>query len=170
MAQPWQRLETENEEQWASFQKFRDGPKPRKMHRPGDPPMASVSQWARDHAWFERVRAYDIWLDDLFMEEQKDIVKLTAKEITAQHMSILADTRAVIALEMSKMVADSYSSPGSGLLKPSDLTKMIDLCIKHDRLLQGEATEVIENRMDLSTMPIEDVKKIRDMLEKAKGK
>jgi hypothetical protein len=162
----WFRQPGETEEAWGAFQSFRDQKSPRKMVRPGGPPTADVSRWAKDHCWFERAAEYDKHCDGVRLKEREALLAQDEREVVADHRRILADGREFIEREMSKLLTMSRGSDLPGTVKPGELVKLIDTVIKFDRLLRDQSTESVRHEVDLSALSPEDLKKLLDLRKK----
>jgi len=167
--QPWERQPYDTEESWPEFVAYRDSPRPRKAYtyRPGRRNPVQVAQWIEKHFWRERVAEYDRHLDGIMLAEREALLTQSAKEIAAQHMSILQDARQVLEQEFAKLLATVRSS-NLEVIKPRDLRALLESTVKLDRLIRGEATERVEETQDLSHLSEEELIQLENLLTNGK--
>lgn len=167
--QPWERQPYDTEESWPEFVAYRDSPRPRKAYsyRPGKRNPIQVAQWIERHFWRERVAEYDRHLDAIELAEREALLAQSAREIAAQHMSLLHDARNVLSAELSKLLATVRAS-NLEVMKPRDLRALLETTVKLDRLVRGEVTERVEESTDLSHLSDEDLAKLESLLTKGK--
>lgn len=168
---PWERQPYDSDESWSVFVEYRDQNPPRRglqvfvKGRAVSP--IKVATWMREHYWAERVAEYDRHLDGIRLREREAFLRQSAKEITAEHMRILAISRDVAYREIAKLQATVAESAGE-VLRPRDLFALIESATKLDRLIRGESTENIqENGPDLSHLSEEELSALGSMLEKS---
>lgn len=167
---PWERQPYDTDESWSVFVEYRDQVPPRRglqifvKGRAVSP--IRVATWMREHYWTERVAEYDRHLDDIRRREREAILRQSTKDITAEHMRILATARDIAHREISKLQATVVESAGE-VLRPRDLFALIESATKLDRLIRGESTEnVQESGPDLSGLSEEELAALGSMLEK----
>lgn len=171
----WERLPCDNSEQWIAFQRYRDMRPPRKLQNVhftiSGVPHAHIVRWYRENNWEARVEAYDRMLDAINVEEQKKILAEGARAIAAEHMAILASARAVVAIEIERILARTRESNGPNVvLRPAELIKLADLTIRMDRLVRDQTTENVGEGADLSSLSDDELAEYQRLLEKARAK
>lgn len=166
----WERQDYDTEESWACFQVYRDQRPPRRLAlTPGgvfvDP--AKLRTWYKDHAWGARVEAYDRWVDEVLLEEREALLRQSAQAITIEHMTALGDARELASRELSKYLEASRATDAFGLLKPRELTALLETVIKYDRLIREQSTERTETKFDLSGLDVSELRELEALTKKA---
>jgi hypothetical protein len=163
---PWERQPAEDDEQWRCFQNFRDQVPPRRMAHAGVKRAADLSTWYNDHRWKERAAAYDRHLDEIRREQREAIHKLTEQERATRQLGQLAMVQDIIDLELSKLWADAKRSEAFGLVKVSDLNKLLNSAITLERLVRGQSTENVAVDIDLEKLSVEELRELRELQDK----
>jgi hypothetical protein len=163
----WGRQDCDNEDSWAAFLEYRDQKPPRRLHKVRKN-MEERQKWFFDNCWEIRVQAYDNYLDAAQIEAKRGILAQKTEEITAEHMSLLNDLREAATIAASKWLQMEKESDAPYILRVSDLTKLVDAVIKNDRLVRGETTDKTETKIDLSDVPLENLRAARELLLKKK--
>jgi hypothetical protein len=165
----WHRWPTEPDEAWHAFTKFREQRPPRRLKAIIGYPTAECAEWYRNFAWAERAREYDEYLQGILDAEIEDSLRNRARGIAAQHLQILAAARILVARQIDKYV-DMDQDGDHPVLKPAELTKLMEAVIKYDRLTQGESTENIDVKHDdLSNLSIDELRQLRAIRLKVGG-
>lgn len=161
MSELWEKQEYETAEEFKAFQFFRDQIPPRRQMPTTHAPLAELHRWSMRNHWKVRVTAMDAYLDKAMLEEKEAVFRQTSKEVAVEHMTILARSRNIVLRELNEMMT---RAPGT--LRMADLNKLIENTIKYDRLVRGEATEVVAT-VDLSRMTPEELDMYEKLTEKA---
>lgn len=167
---PWERQPGEPDDCFNAFRYYRDMPMPRQALRAS--PMVGTNtlwQWCNKWSWIARASQYDDHISDLAIAEREALVKQSARDIQVQHMGILQGARELLEREVAKYLAISREAKGPSLLKPAELSKLLDSVVKLDRLVRGETTENVAPTEDLSNLSVDDLRVMRELKQKAKG-
>lgn len=166
----WERQETDTDDSWVAFVAFRDMKAPRRLLtvavNGSRLPTAKLSEWYRAHAWKERADAYDRHMDRVVLEEREALLRQTSKEISAEHMTMLHAARELVQRELDKWLQASRETEAQGLLKVSDVNRLLENVVKLDRLIRDQSTEQVTVEMDLSKLTPEELKQLRTLREK----
>lgn len=130
--------------------------------RPIDP--CKVEHWIRAFFWRERVTEYDKYLDAGRVEVIEQTYRETAREVAAKHRQMLEDARSVAMTELAKL-KERVGNTAFEVVKPSDLTKLVDTIVKLDRLIRGETTESVQ-LTDMSKLSDEELDQIERVLNR----
>lgn len=150
--QAWERQPYETNEAWVAFKDYRDQIPPRRQRATTNTPAAQVHRWYSDNFWKSRVEALDTHMDKAMMEEKEALWRQTARDVGAEHMALLGSARAIVMRELAEM-----RQRPAGSYRPADLTKLLEVVVKYDRLVRGESTETIAT-VDLSGFTDEQLK------------
>lgn len=149
----WERLPCDTAEGWEAFKSYRDM-RPHRIQNVCGWPTYRVQEWSKACNWEKRVRAYDAHLDGVFRGELEATLQQSAKEVAAEHMSMLAMARQICTLEFSKMLELTLkggSAPGAAM-RVGEVIKLSEIVVKLDRLVRGESTENVAKSADLSKL------------------
>lgn len=136
--QLWERQPYDTPEAWVAFKDYRDQVPPRRQRATTNAPAAQVYRWYSDNFWKSRVEALDAHMDKTMLEEKEAIWRQSARDVAIEHMQMLGSARAIALRELAEM---RQRPPGS--FRPADLTKLMEIVVKYDRLVRGESTEQI---------------------------
>jgi len=136
LPEPWERQLGEGAKPFEAFKIYRDmgvGKRGiRKVVQELNKSHTLIARWSTEHAWVERVNQYDAHLDKLQLEkeekERKEMSELHIKTARSMLSKALTGLQAIPANEM----------------KAADITKMIEVATKLERLSRGESTESVE--------------------------
>ena len=169
--QPWDRQPFDSDETFRWFVAYRDAVPPRQLGRlfvPGTvkPTLQQLLDWYNDGAWRDRAAAWDQHLDTLRQAEREDMVGKDARAASAHDAELLGEVRALVNRELDKLNRTSSESEAE-VLKPAELNKLIENVVKLGRLTRGEATEHVATDIDLSALPLEELRKLQEIKRKA---
>lgn len=164
----WERQEDETDESWAAFRNYRDMLPPRRFRSAAARDVTTLQRWYNDFRWKARALAYDRWADKCRLDERAAILKQGEEERTARQLGVLLDAEDLAASELRKLLAVANENQGAGLIKPTDLVKLLELSVKYQRLLRGEATERVDTGPDMSKLSLEELEILKALEEKIK--
>lgn len=163
---PWHRQAQEPEDAWHAFQAYRDQLGPRSIPRVGGA-IQKLYDWANAYAWRERVKAFDSHVEAVRDEEREALLREETRDTTAQRLQILASAKSLAQRELAKLDRLSQESgemPGPFTL--AQITRLVDVAVKLDRLERGQSTEHIEADLDFSKLTPEERAAYREILKK----
>lgn len=137
MAQPWEMQDSDTPKSWEAFQVYRDMGKGRSLSKVAEQLKKSntiIGRWSQKHNWVERVAAWE--------EEQDRLIRIElTKDIGAMRKrhADLANAMLVKAARALQRIPDDE-------VKASDITRMVDVATKLERISKGDVGEVIEER------------------------
>lgn len=166
----WDRREDESESDWLAFKSYRDQSPPRNLKRTAaalvDHSLADVVALCNKFAWRERAKEYDAHLDLVLQKEREEFLKQDARKRAADHMMLLKDAREALACELRKLL-EWTSQTNVGVMQPQQVTKMLDIVVKLERLVGGESTENAQTSFDLSGLSVDELRVLDKILTKA---
>jgi hypothetical protein len=166
----WERQPSEDDEAWKAFQSYRDQTPPRRMIHAAVKRTEKLSHWYNEHAWGERVAAYDRRLDAIRREQREAILKEDEKDRAARQLGQLKAVQDILDLELAKLTRDARASEAFGLVKVSDLNKLLANAITLERLIRGQSTEnVSQADIDLDALSPDELRQLRELQQKMKG-
>jgi hypothetical protein len=118
----------------------------------------------REHYWAERVAEFDRHLDRLVVAEREALLAQNTREVMAEYMGTLQDSRDILRREMNKLRATAEESAGE-TVKLRDLTRLMEVSIRADRLLRGESTDKIDMGPDLSNLSDDELARREALLD-----
>ncbi len=161
----WTRQGCDTDESWPVFKEYRDQATPRRL-RPGSAGLEAVRKWYVDHDWRGRVVAYDVWVDSIQLEERESYLRLEAKTVTAALRATAKDMRDVADRELQKLLQISATSDTPITHRVNDIVKLVDAATKLSLLVQGEATDRVEFKTDLSSLTPAELMAYRQLVLK----
>lgn len=160
--QPWERQDGEPELAYEAFKGFVFQTLPRRLHHSSvKHGHAELSTLYNEWRWQERALAYDRYTERQRQAERDAILRQDEKERVAKMVSMLEGVADVIEREMAKLIRDSRTSQAFGLIKPSDLNKLMTSYITFQRLIHGESTENVATvDASLSKLSLDELKEL----------
>ena len=169
-ARAWDRQPCDDDTQWAAFRAYLMLPVPRRtkaLHGTTGVPYAQLAQWCTRNHWVLRAQMFDRLVHETWQEAVIEVVQERAQSYAEQHAETLSAASELLRRELDKYLRVSRETEAIGLLRPAELTKLLELVIKLERLHYGETTDNIETTFDLSALPLEDLKMYKRLNEKA---
>ena len=135
--EPWERQEGETYKQYEAFCTYRDLGLDRSQTKVSEQlskSRALISRWSSMNNWVERCRAWDTEQDRLNRIQQiKEIRQMRKKHAT-------------IASSMLVKAAKALNSLKEEDIKAQDISRMVEVASKLERLSRGDVGEVVEER------------------------
>lgn len=173
MTQPWHQEETESADAFTAFSAYLAQVPPRRgllvslAGMPINPVL--LAEWYKAHRWRERAAAWDAHFADIRDAERAALLAQTTREVDAEHMNACASLRQVAITEALKLLEDSKQSP-TAKLHPRDLTRLLDVVVKVDRLIRGQVTEIVSQTYDFTKLTDAELEQAEKILSKATQK
>jgi hypothetical protein len=168
--QPWERQPGEPEEPWRAFQAYRDQVPPRGLGRIYLKEGSSVRlQWFNEWRWQERAVSFDRHTDAIRVAEREEVLKQNEKERTARQLGQIKAVQDIIDRELAKLARDTEKTEAFGLVKVSELNKLLANAITLERLIHGESTQNVDVDVNLDNLSPEELRQLRDLQKKMAG-
>lgn len=175
-AEPWARQPFDGDAPWAWFQEYLALSVPRRLadlaRRSGCPyTWAQLETLSFEYGWELRAQRWDSHLDRIRTQTIEDTTRETARDRANRQGRLARKLQRAGELELNKLL-DQIQRDGSGfgLLQPRDLLRFVVLGIRAERMALGDTTDKIENvGPDLSGFSVEDLRRLRELQDKAGG-
>lgn len=134
---PWERQEKESAKAFEAFCIYRDmgiQRSVRKVARELGKSETLMARWSGNYNWVERATAWDEEQDRIVRQMQLDDIKKMRK----RHAEIATDMLVKAAAALEELPADE--------IKAADISRMVDIASKLERISRGDVGEVIEER------------------------
>ena len=135
--EPWERQEGETAKPFEAFCIYRDMGPDRSLAKVGQKlgkSAALMERWSAQHEWVKRVAAWDVEQDRIARQEQlKEIKKMRNRHAGMAKALIVKAGRA-----LNRIPDDEITM--------NDISRMIDVASKLERISRGDVGEVIEER------------------------
>lgn len=161
----WHRMPGEPESAYLKFEEFLRAPRPRRLIRPGVGRHQSICDMAAEWQWFARVDAFDKHWQEVRDREIEAFVKQDGREMATEHMAMLRDARELASIHIERQLRTARELEFSDA-KLSDLTRLLDVVVKLERLQAGQSTQNHAQVTDLSGMSLEDLRKMEELATK----
>lgn len=138
---PWERQPDENPKPFEAFCYYRDmgtGRSIRAVAAKLDKSETLIGRWSSKHNWVERVAAWD--------DEQERIEREIAQKEQAQEIRKMRKKHADLASAMLIKATKALARIPDDEIKAGDLTRMVDVASKLERISRGDVGEVVEER------------------------
>ena len=134
---PWERQEGETARAYEAFSEYRDMGADRSLAKVGQKlgkSKAQMEKWSKKYSWVVRVEAWDIEQDRLIREE------------LMKNIGAMRKRHADIAVAMLTKAAKALLKIPVEEVKASDISRMVDVASKLERISRGDVGEVVEER------------------------
>jgi hypothetical protein len=135
--QPWERQEEETAKAYEAFSEYRDMGADRSLAKVGyklGKSKAQMEKWSKKYSWVARAEAWDI-------EEDRLIRVALTKDIGA-----MRKRHADVAKAMLIKAARALQKIPDDEIKATDISRMVDVATKLERISKGDVGDVIEER------------------------
>lgn len=134
---PWERQPSDTPKSFEAFQIYRDMGKGRTLEKVAKQlkkSMTIIGRWSSKHNWIERVAAWE--------EEQDRLIRI---ELT-KDIGAMRKRHADLAKSMLIKAAKALQNLPDDEIKAQDISRMVDIATKLERISKGDVGEVIEER------------------------
>lgn len=134
---PWERQQSETSRAYEAFCIYRDmgaDRSLRKVVQQLNKNLTTIAEWSTKYDWVKRVAAWDAEQDRIARQAQVDEIKKMRK----RHADI-ANAMLIKAAKALKNIPEDE-------IKPQDISRMVDVASKLERISRGDVGEVIEER------------------------
>ena len=139
--EPWERREDETTKAYEAFCIYRDMGRERSLNKVAEKLSKSdtlIKRWSFTHGWVNRVAKWDDEQDRIEREiAQKEQAK-AIKDMRKRHAD-LGQAMLIKAARALKRIPDEE-------IKPGDISRMVDVASKLERISRGDVGEVVEER------------------------
>lgn len=134
---PWERQEGETVKQFEAFCVYRDMGKDRTLQKVADELSKSgalIRRWSANNNWLDRVAAWE--------DEQDRLIRI---ELT-RNIGAMRKRHADIARSMLVKASKALLKIPDSEIKAGDISRMVDVAAKLERISRGDVGEVVEER------------------------
>ena len=140
-ANPWDRREFESSKAYEAFCTYRDMGTQRSLSKVSEKLQKSetlMGRWSRTYDWVERAAAWD--------EEEDRIAREIARKEQAEEIKKMRKRHADVATAMIMKAARALNRLKEEEIRPNDISRMMEVASKLERISRGDVGEVIEER------------------------
>lgn len=144
----WERRPDETPKPYEAFCIYRDMGTDRSLRAVAEKLEKSetlMGRWSSRYEWVKRATAWD--------DEQERMEREIAQKEQAKAIRKMRGEHAKLASDMLIKAAEALSALPATDIKPSDITRMVDVASKLERISRGDVGEVIEERNGGDTIP-----------------
>jgi hypothetical protein len=170
--EPWTRQPFDGDLSWFWFQQYLTLPAPRRLSQLRDVgcplSLTQLKNLEWDDGWKARATLWDAHLDQLRRTTIESVVQEDARMRAERQMRQARKLARLGALELDKLLQIAAKpESGAGLIQPRDITRMIAIGVRTERLAAGDVTDRIETGPDLSKLSVEELRQLRELQEKS---
>lgn len=136
MAEPWEMQTSDTLKSWEAFVVYRDmeNRSLAKVAKALGKSNTIIERWSAKHNWQERITAWEAEQDRLLrIEMQRGIGKMRKRH-------------ADVAVELLEKAAGALKMIPEDEIKASDISRMVEVATKLERISRGDVGDVIEER------------------------
>lgn len=138
---PWERRENESTKAYEAFCTYRDMGRERSLSKVAEKLQKSgslIGRWSREQDWVNRAAKWDDEQDRLEREIAQREQAKAIREMRTRHAKLAEAMLVKAARGLAKIPDDE--------IKPGDVSRMVDIASKLERISRGDVGEVIEER------------------------
>lgn len=138
---PWERLENEGTKPYEAFAIYRDMGRERGIRKVAAELGKSetlISRWSGKFDWVKRAAAWD--------DEQDRIAREIAQKEQAEEIRKMRKRHSELAKKMMDKAEEALAAIPQGDIKAADISRMVDVASKLERISRGDVGEVVEER------------------------
>ena len=146
--QPWDRRQDESSKAYEAFCIYRDMGIQRSLSKVAEKLQKSatlINRWSREKNWVKRAEAWD--------DEQERIEREAAQKEQAKAIREMRKRHSDLAQAMLIKSARALARIPDDEIKAGDVSRMVDIASKLERISRGDVGEVIEERDGGQTTP-----------------
>lgn len=139
--QPWERRQDESTKAYEAFSTYRDMGRERSLSKVAEKLQKSdtlIGRWSRTYGWVERAAKWDDEQDRLEREIAQKEQQKAIKDMRKRHADLGQAMLIKAARALAKIPDDE--------IKPQDISRMVDVASKLERISRGDVGEVVEER------------------------
>lgn len=139
--QPWERQPEETTKAYEAFCIYRDMGRERSLSKVAEKLQKSytlIGRWSRENGWVERAAKWD--------DEQDRIEREIAQREQAKAIKDMRKKHADLGQAMLIKAARALAKIPDDEIKPADISRMVDVGSKLERISRGDVGEVVEER------------------------
>lgn len=139
--EPWERREEESTKAYEAFCTYRDMGRERSLSKVAEKLQKSetlMGRWSRTYDWVKRAAKWDDEQDRIEREAARKEQEREIREMRKRH----ADLAKVMLIKSAKALARIPDDE----IKPGDISRMVDVASKLERISRGDVGEVVEER------------------------
>lgn len=139
--EPWERRESESTKAYEAFCIYRDMGRERSLSKVAEKLQKSetlMGRWSRTYDWVKRAARWD--------DEQDRIERETAQREQAKAIKDMRKRHADLGQAMLIKAARALARIPDDDIKPQDISRMVDVASKLERISRGDVGEVVEER------------------------
>jgi len=142
--QPWERVSHESSKAYMHFSLYMSMGVTRSLRKLAEDTrciskVAQLRRWSVRHGWVQRTQEYDAYQEQLLRLEQEKERRQMAK----RHASIAVLGQNLVVSSLQRTVEELTQNPEKKL-SIRDVTHLLDIAVKVERLARGEPTEISE--------------------------
>lgn len=138
---PWERQPEETTKAFEAFCTYRDMGRERSLSKVAEKQQKSgslIGRWSRENDWVNRAAKWD--------DEQERIERETAQKEQAKAIKDMRKRHADLGQAMLIKAARALARIPDDEVKPGDISRMVDVASKLERISRGDVGEVVEER------------------------
>ena len=139
--EPWERRQEESTKAYEAFCTYRDMGPDRSLAKVAEKLSKSeqlMKRWSYTHGWVERAAKWD--------DEQDRIEREIAQREQAKAIKDMRKRHADLGQAMLIKAARALARIPEDEIKPGDISRMVDVASKLERISRGDVGEVVEER------------------------
>lgn len=139
--QPWDRLKDESTKAYEAFSIYRDMGRERSLSKVAEKLQKSetlMGRWSRTFDWVKRAAKWD--------DEQDRQEREIAQKEQAKAIKDMRKRHADLGQAMLIKAARALAKIPDDEIKPTDISRMVDVASKLERISRGDVGEVVEER------------------------
>lgn len=131
--------------------------------------VQTVTNWAKRDLWIDRARAWDQHLIRMRHASTEEIYGQEGKEVAKAYLDTIRAQKMILDDQVDKLAKECLERD-SVRLKPNEIVRLSVETLRAERLLRGQATEIVGEELDLSQLSDEELAAYEALTSKARRK
>ena len=131
--------------------------------------VQTVAKWAAHGLWVDRARAWDTHLQRMRNAAQEEIYGQEGKEVAKAYLETIRAQKAILDDQVDKLQRECLERD-TVRLRPNEIVRLSVETLRAERLLRGQATEIVGEELDLSQLTDEELAAYEALTSKARRK
>ena len=129
--------------------------------------VPTVTRWALHGLWQERARAWDQHMLRMRQAATEEIYGQDGKAVAQAYLDTIRAQKMIVDDQLDKLARECLERDAVRL-KPNEIVRLSVETLRAERLLRGQATEIIGEELDLSQLSDEELTAYEALTSKAR--
>ena len=126
-----------------------------------------VADWKRKFLWNKRIKVYKDKEQERLLSVELLSPHVLPETTRHRHLDHAVRLQHIAMKELLRVIEESKEEDSGISISPKDLIKMLEVGFKHERLVNGDATDVLNGSIDVPPLTEDEVRAFMKVIEDA---